>query len=423
MILQLLRTDHVLRRVLVAVLIIHVLSAIFVATVRPGSISPVQDPLEYRTIAEHVLSHKVFSIAPPADENPDLLRGPGYPLFLASTFVFDRSGTLAIILQQVMVVCCGAFAFLLMRRFGLSHLTSIGLSAAVLFEPHLWLYSLQTMSETFYAFVLCTTLYMIFYPPARYAAAWVGVLLGVSVLIKPSGLILAPFILSYYLLRTEWRTQVRTFLFATLCLMVVLMPWVIRNYALTGSFVLSSSPAYNIVLGLGTPQEHEALESEGAIFTDSLNREGRIIHAFTVNGYADVVALQQEVIERRGTLGIFREQILCAPRVWTGHSYGAIAGILFGSGVAQYESTIYTFGVILHAFVAALFVGGAYILMRDPHTRLMALPLIGMVLAVTLFNACVSYTRMLIPLFPIIALVVGVYIETVGARFMRSVSR
>ena len=415
------KSDRLLRAVVYAALALHVLSALFAFFFHYSGISPLQDPLEYRTIALNVLQHGTFSIAPASANMPDLLRTPGYPLFLAATFLVDSRGLLAILLQQVLLVLCGVLVYGLLRYFSVSRIISLVLLVFYLLEPQQWFYSLQTMSEVLYTVVFLAAIAWLLLPKTPISwqrAAGIGVLLGASVLVKPSGVLVAPFLLLLFLARNDGALLQR---FKMMCVAaalaaVVLIPWVVRNHALTGDWLLSSSGTYNFISGLDTTNQ---LGLHDLVIHPNGPDKGLFNIAYSTAGYAQIKQIEQQLIRQDGWFNIAERQLMCAPKVWFGQSLYMIASIGLGSFGAAHAGFFNWLGFAEQAVFLLLFVAGSACIFFEKKYRWLYAWLFCMVLVTTLITVCNSYSRMLIPLYPVIAIAAGVFFTQAASWLAR----
>lgn len=393
---------------LAAVLIVRLLSvwAVWHQGFRPSSF---YDPLEYRTIALNVLDHGTFSMAPAADRNPNLYRGPGYPLFLALTFMVDRSGALAVALQQVMVVATAALLFGFLRNRGIGRRASLAAAGFLLLEPRFWLLSLTTMSETLCAFLLMAALYVLFGRKRETTVAELcgtGALLGFSILVRPTTLLLLPFIAFALFVRPgeilaiRWRAAA---LVVAVSLLAIL-PWLIRNERLVGSYTMGSSASFNLVLGFGSEQEIARLTSGDRKLIDYRGRASTVYYGFSRDGYAYDQETERAIVKRKGLPWLFFRQVACAPRIWIGHEYPVIAE--FALGTDRFAPVARKIDDALWGLLAALFFVGAIgdLFLKDARERLLRWSLYVAIFATSLANACVGYSRMMVPLYPILLL-------------------
>jgi hypothetical protein len=411
-----LQKDRVFRGLIVIGLILHLATAAFVIG-RRVEVSSIQDPFEYRVIALNVMRHGVFSIAAPAAANPDLLRGPGYPLFLAATYAAEQRGYLAIVLQQLMLVASAALVFGLLGVFAVPRKIALVLTGVFLFEPHLWLLSLQTMSETLATLLLLLMLSLSLAVP-RLAApkrhALFGLCLGALLLVRPSTLTITPFFVVLLFLADEGSMGRRLRCAALACgiALLVVSPWIARNHRLTGEWLLSSSPAFNLVDGLGATEERARIEA-GEPLIDERGSVGTVFAGFTLRGYGDLRKSFGSTIARLGPAGLAARQAVCARGAWYGgHPYDLALAAFSPSLAERLTPAIRAATAVAWTAILAFFAAGSFFLLRDHSTRRMFAPLFLAIVVTVFLNVCKSYGRMLVPLHVIILIAVGAVITS-----------
>lgn len=180
-----------------------------------------------------------------------MLREPGYPLFLAAVFKLGGYG-----IQSARVACVllafGAALMLLPLARKITNDAMTALSAALLFLLYPGTLVAEARAGIEIPFIFTVMLFML----ALYSAVekgsllryWaVGLLLGVAVLVR-SQVLLFPLLLLVYLVFASKSTSERVNIalrIAALGLgtMVVVSPWIIRNYRLVHKLVPSATVA------------------------------------------------------------------------------------------------------------------------------------------------------------------------------------
>ncbi|UCE60896.1 MAG: glycosyltransferase family 39 protein [Phycisphaerales bacterium] len=241
---------------IIAGAIVHgcVLIAVHVRTGRiDGYAFASRDSGEYYQIARNLIEHRSFSQSEKAPLRPDTWRTPGYPLFLAGMMVVVGKSPVGFIVVQQLLSVLNVF---LLFRIVLCHMTArraLLVAALFLFEPYHLYYSTWLMSATLFITVLL--LVWIAWQRAGESRSWMsfallGALSGMSVLVRPVG-ILIPFVVFCGILlstRTSRTTEpptksvrapwTRPTVFAATVL-VVCGVWMLRNKAVAGHFALS----------------------------------------------------------------------------------------------------------------------------------------------------------------------------------------
>lgn len=205
------------------------------------------DTYIYGDIALSWLQHGVYGFSRPPDlPIPTLIRLPGYPIFLLLCFrVFGPEHYTAVLnLQCVLdLVGCLLLADLARRLFG----TKSGLLALVLAAlcPFTASYVAAGLTETLTCFTVTLALYALGRWCAPHAASrlwtpwnpWLWVLsaaLGASILLRPDQGLLAAAVLPALLFLGQPRStslsrRTLPLVAASLCTIVPLVPWTIRN--------------------------------------------------------------------------------------------------------------------------------------------------------------------------------------------------
>lgn len=200
----------------------------------------VADTNEYIALSDTMMTAGRFAIT--ATSAPEYARTPGYPAFLAGVkYLF---GTFAVIpfIQFVLTALTVAMIYLIGVRY---FPRSVALAAAVLYmlDPIVLYAAWIPITESVYMFFLIASIWAI---GLRSRVQWLpyalgGVLLAISVYVRPIGLYAAPFIAAMALAHTASRRialrHAAVFLVAAF---VVVAPWMIRNYSLAGHFAFDS---------------------------------------------------------------------------------------------------------------------------------------------------------------------------------------
>lgn len=397
--------------VLAVGLAVHLASAILVGVFNPNFISPESDQYGYRVLAQNLLDHGSFSMVPPPDNDPMLLRTPGYPVLLAGLYAFDRSGLLVILMQQLMLVASAAVMYLLMRRFNVGQFVALGLLVFMLVEPQQWLYSLQTMTEApaLFLVALALALALLWTSPALWRATCIGVFLGLMPLMKPNLLFFLPPIALLYILTVDAPIRRKVILggVATLVALAVIAPWLVRNYTIVGAPILSSSPAVNLVVGFGTLEE-STLVSTGVPLDGVCCR----LPYWDASVYPELTALGSGIIKREGLPRLLWKQVVYAPRVYFDREFYVTLAKIAGlhSGFVAYAVNA------LQGVLLALMIAGLFILSKKARI-IQACLFVLMLTGILVLNAQISYSRMLIPLYPVFAILAGIGLTALISRF------
>jgi 4-amino-4-deoxy-L-arabinose transferase-like glycosyltransferase len=207
------------------------------------------DMLGYHQLAITLLeSHRFINSS---SNNPESLRTPLYPIFIAVIyFLFGHKPWVVMLFQITLdafasIVLLFAFFQLFSRR--------VALIAAAFYalDTFLILYSSTTLySDSFFVFFTCCCILVYehhhLFDPQKRALLYCGLsslFLGLATLVKPISQYILVFYLAYFIMVN--RKYLRTaFLYSAVALVVfglILTPWLFRNYHNFGYFSLSSS--------------------------------------------------------------------------------------------------------------------------------------------------------------------------------------
>lgn len=194
-------------------------------------------------------------VAEPGGE-PIIWRAPLYPAFLAVIYgVFGEHSETGVFFAQSALDSLTAVLIFYMgtRLFN----ESVGLFSALIFALHPLsaYYSLRFMSEPLFtlAFTAAIAAWVAAVHARRFMAYPVaGALVAVAALVKPVALGLWPFLVACvcYQLRSQPRRALSAAIALTIACVIVLAPWAIRNYRLTGEVVaVATGGGYALWLG------------------------------------------------------------------------------------------------------------------------------------------------------------------------------
>jgi len=208
------------------------------------------DEFVYDQLAHNLPQYKCFCFV---EGQPTVWRAPLYPAMLALVYVIGHSHMAVLVIQAL----AGGLSAPLLVAIGsrLSGSRWVGLAAGLMFalNPLVVFMTGLLYAETFYLPILFVIVYAwvkLMDEPANWMALAIGsgLLLGLSNLMKPN-LLLFPI----WLLVWGWaafRKLSKAIVVSTvigLAMLVAVLPWIVRNYLVTGEFVpisLSGSIAF-----------------------------------------------------------------------------------------------------------------------------------------------------------------------------------
>jgi 4-amino-4-deoxy-L-arabinose transferase-like glycosyltransferase len=208
---------------------------------------------------------------------PTMKRLPVHPLFLAGVYaVFGKSLVAVQILQSLLCAITCVLIYCTARKVSNEQVANV---AALIFAfyPNSILYSARTLSETTYTFLLavfCLTLVRQFKKPTVWASIATGLSFGLLMLTKSTTVLLPLFLfltlLSAHYRKRLWRV-VSSIVLTVFVAALVMSPWAIRNYRLTGKIIVFSTfggapfyRGYYLATHLGDGRSSAQLEHDGA---------------------------------------------------------------------------------------------------------------------------------------------------------------
>lgn len=222
-----------------------------------GMETPTQDTFsdwkEYDLVGMSLASGTGFTIY----GQPYLIHPPGYPLFLGLLYLLFGHSYAAVKVAQSLL---GALTCVVILLVGERLFTRrVGLVAAALAAvyPHLVYYSGILMSETLFVFLSTLCLYALVRlreDPSPRRMALAGLVLGLASLTRPM-LLFMPALLLVWMWVELGSTRRALVVTATLWLWMalVILPWTVRNYVVTGTFVPIVATHWVTLYGANNP--------------------------------------------------------------------------------------------------------------------------------------------------------------------------
>lgn len=172
----------------------------------------------------------------------ELGRGPGYPFFLAVVYrIFGHSYHYARFSQVLFSMFTLLLIFLLAKDTFGKNTAFLSLIIASFYPPFLS-YNGILYAETLFTFFIALSSYLLFLGN-RQKKWWIYILLGVvsgcAVLVRSEFILL--FLCFFALTIIYSRENLKKFIYVALIAALVIAPWTIRNYKVSGRFVLVSS--------------------------------------------------------------------------------------------------------------------------------------------------------------------------------------
>lgn len=201
------------------------------------------DARGYHLLAVNLVEHNTFSISLQPPFQPDSIRTPGYPFFIALIYRWVSTDPRAVLVAQSILDALTTLLVIGLTR-QLSHSARAAVLAGAVYAiyPTAWRYCAEFYVETVAAFMVTLVFYGLVWlsskrvRPTAWHVVGLGIACAVSLLIKPS-MILLPLIVGGWLLIKDTRRHAAMF---TITLILLMAPWVIRNTLVFGRPMLST---------------------------------------------------------------------------------------------------------------------------------------------------------------------------------------
>lgn len=393
--------------------------------------SPRYDATEYRVLAQNILHHGVFSTSPTTPFLPEILRTPGYPLFLAATYAFEKKGYLMLVVHVLLQLGIGVMIYRFCRRWlNLAYSTSIICTSLWLFDPYSIFVELQTLSDIVFSFLVCLSFYLaIMHTNRRGTLLASPLILGIAVLTRPQGLILAPCLLAIFF--WNLRTLPTKKLIHSLAIVgasVLILPtfWVVRNFSYIHSVTLSSTLEYNSLVGISRAGDSRYIDQAIALnqaherpATDLGDGKEpfRNNWLYTNEGYSELRSIYVSMSQQHSSWERALLQLKTLPGEW----YPLAQLTVFGSLERYYTPFVYRLLFFIDiswlVFLLSTSLVALYTCLQQrrlPHQILLSL-FFG-ILLVSYFNAGMQIPRIHIPVLPFALLVSAYGLEQIRQR-------
>jgi 4-amino-4-deoxy-L-arabinose transferase-like glycosyltransferase len=245
--------DRHVKIVLIGLLIISFVLRLCAVMVIPMDYRLRGDAITYISLAQQLLNREPYGLEPGVS---DALVTPGYPLFVGGILALACHNLMAVRLAQVILGTIAVWLTYLIGKEAFSN--RIGLvGASILAVYPIWvIWPALILTETlFTVFLLVFALYLVRAMRtcfSRYAIGG-GFAFGLTLLTREV-LYGFPLVLPLVLLwsRIHWRDAFRCVLLFSFALLMVLLPWLVRNYIAFGHVFYTDGAAYTRYLVTGT---------------------------------------------------------------------------------------------------------------------------------------------------------------------------
>ncbi len=239
---------------LLSVILSFCLSILFSFIIYPKIEEPChawQDVDRYAEIGQNLYNGNGFRFEDA--DMPTVARGPIYPLTIAALSWF--AGSYAVwhvqLLQAFFLAGACILVFYVARQISPPQLAHWVALVTALYPLFIW-YAARIWTETLLVLGVSFLAYRLIRfhrAPTFGRGIMLGIVVGFLILVKAGFLLFIPFLLVYYLLKKNFRA-VRHCLFALVCVVVIIMPWTVRNYHVSDSVIPAETTASsNFLIG------------------------------------------------------------------------------------------------------------------------------------------------------------------------------
>ncbi len=369
-----------------------------------------QDRDMYEDIARNLVAGQGYAAGTPP--HATLRRMPGYPLFLAGVMtLFGDQRAFVILIQLGLLLASAYWVYRLGARD--SHLAGLAAVLILGMYPLVMIYSARYYSESLLLFLVTGGLFGLqrIVEIGRWRwALWTGVCLGAAWMTRTT--ILLWMIPAGWMLGRETRVRHRKRLvvIAVTVTLLCAVPWVVRNYRLTGRVVPGStwnarSALHGLLLVMDPRAETDARRLDDH-FQQALNRE-------MARRLGPIDSPRQEVREDREAVRIYLDTLVSRPGEVVLNWWRGLFRIYFQTSTRAMEwvEAGVNLGLAALALMGLLAVGRPA---PDPLRKYLWL-LLGVFY---LFHSVVyPHVRYLYPALPALAVLAGMGFSRLLARF------
>lgn len=247
-------------RTLALIAVVAVVNAIILFAVLPAAASIIHASLNsnvypdgYNLLASNLVAGNGYRFYP--DTARTLMREPGYPILLAGLFSAFGERLVAVELMNLLLALATAWLAVEIARRLLSGKSDISARRLLHIAPLVWLFHPGTLIaesrggvEIPFAFLLTFfvwTFLRAVNSENRRAFVFCGAILGVTVLVRSTPLLLPGFLFPYLLLMEGGKKRIiqnaKNIAAMIATMLIILSPWIARNFMVTGKFVPTAS--------------------------------------------------------------------------------------------------------------------------------------------------------------------------------------
>lgn len=270
---------------IVIVLILFRIGLLIYFVVTEGKYIYPDSPM-YLDLAKNLLENHVFSMSSAKPFEPHIFRTPGYPIFLAVLQFLGLKNPYAIVLIQELIYTATIFGFYFFSKGLFDRNIIRGGVVFLLLDPGGLAYPKLLLSEVLFLPAVVLSVLLIGQYLKHNKSDYLivaGLIMGLGALVRP-GMQYLPLILAMTLIIFNFR-KLQIWLHAgalILSFIIVVSPWLIRNYHYFNKVFMSGIQAYTLSnyhvpmvweLFKGMPQAESQVVIQGKVKTENQNLE------------------------------------------------------------------------------------------------------------------------------------------------------
>jgi 4-amino-4-deoxy-L-arabinose transferase-like glycosyltransferase len=236
-------------------------------------------PDNYDLIAQNIVQGNGYRVY--ADTSETMLRSPGFVLILAAIFALAGKSLLAVqVVQYFMSAASAILIYLISQRLFATRQVSLLAAAIYLFHPVSIMSDTRAGNDTTLTLCLTITIWLLLRAidssrPRDFALT--GLVLGYTMLVKASVALIFPVVFLFLIWppieRVQFWALVRNFLVTAVVAAMVMAPWVVRNFHISGKFVPTMTVAGLVVFQGEEAERHSGNGEDSWRLLDDAGKE------------------------------------------------------------------------------------------------------------------------------------------------------
>ena len=237
------------------------------------------DAVHYHRIAENLLAGKGYVYRSGSDLYREPIRSqrvPIYPLFVAGIyFLSGHSVTAVRIVQALLSTITCVFIYLIGKKLFSREVGLLSLALAAVYPIYIF-YTAHLLTETLYLFLNTLLMLSVLYGlEGQQGILWFysGLLSGMALLCRATTFAFLPFMVAAIFWLNRRKRPFRALVLVLVGLVLVVAPWLIRNYRIHSRWILSTQTGVNFYMG-SNPMNQTGGSNQGGDFTIPVEVKG-----------------------------------------------------------------------------------------------------------------------------------------------------